>query len=161
MQSVMYNMVKDHIVQHVQRTFKNGIDIAKSLRDLQKVDLLPDLPIRRAAAPAVDPTKPEQLQEQKIVQDGYDIKYTAKLNKHLEREAILDKNMAKAYALIYSQYCNKTMQNRIEEHPDFEMTIRDDPIELLNNIKILMHDPIRARYPFVTVTEALTRLLNI
>jgi hypothetical protein len=35
------------------------------------------------------------------------------------------------------------MQNRIEEHPDFEGTIRDDPIELLKKIKVLMHDPIR------------------
>jgi hypothetical protein len=69
--------------------------------------------------------------------------------------------MHKAYALIFSTYCNKTMQNRIEEHPDFESTIRDDPIELLEKIKVLMYDPIRAKYPYASLTEALIRLMNI
>jgi hypothetical protein len=70
--------------------------------------------------------------------------------------------MHKAYALIFSTYCNKTMQNRIEEHPDFESTIRDDPIELLEKIKVLMHDPIRAKYSsYASLTEALIRLMNI
>jgi hypothetical protein len=63
--------------------------------------------------------------------------------------------------LIFSTYCNKTMQNRIEEHPEFEMTICDDPIELLNKIKVLMHDPIRATYPFGSLTEAISRMLNL
>jgi hypothetical protein len=66
------------------------------------------------------------------------------------------------YALTYSTYCNKTMQNWIEEHPDYVMTrIRDNPIELLNKIKVLMHDPIRAKYPFASLTEAMIRMLNI
>ncbi len=69
--------------------------------------------------------------------------------------------MTKAYALIFSTYCNKTMQNRVEEHPEFETTIRDDPIELLNKIKVLMHDPIRAKYPFASLTEAISRMLNL
>jgi hypothetical protein len=39
------------------------------------------------------------------------------------------------------------MQNRIPEHPEFETTIRNSPIELLNKIKVvLMHNPIRAKY---------------
>jgi hypothetical protein len=69
--------------------------------------------------------------------------------------------LTKAYALIFSTYCNKTMQNRVEEHPEFETTIRDDPIELLNKIKVLMQDPIRAQYPFASLTEAISRMLNL
>ena len=46
-----------------------------------------------------------------------------------EREDTLNENLLKAYALIFSNYCSKTIQNRIEEHPDFESVIRDDPIE--------------------------------
>ena len=53
------------------------------------------------------------------------------------------------------------MQNRIEEHPDYKTTIRDDPIELLTKIKVLMHNPIRAKYPFASLTEAMIRMLNI
>ena len=53
------------------------------------------------------------------------------------------------------------MQNRIEEHLDYESIIRDYPLELLIKIKVLMHDPIRAKYPFASPTEAITRILNI
>ena len=53
------------------------------------------------------------------------------------------------------------MQNRIEEHPGFETKIRDDPIELLERIKVLMHDPIRAKYPFASLTEEMSRMLNL
>jgi hypothetical protein len=53
------------------------------------------------------------------------------------------------------------MQNWIEEHLDYETTICDDPIELLSKIKVLMHDRIRATYPFTSLTEAMIRMLNI
>jgi hypothetical protein len=53
------------------------------------------------------------------------------------------------------------MQNRIEEHPEYETSIRDDPIVLLEKIKVLMHDPIRAKYPFASLTEAMNRMLNL
>ena len=38
-QLMTYTTVKDHIVQFVQKTYKNGQDIAISLRNLQKMDL--------------------------------------------------------------------------------------------------------------------------
>ena len=66
--------------------------------------------------------------------DGKDIDYQAKLTRFLAREDTLNENLLKAYALIFSNYCSKTIQNRIEEHPDFESVIRDDPIELLKAI---------------------------
>ena len=53
------------------------------------------------------------------------------------------------------------MQSQIEEHPDFESKIKNNPIALLDAIKILMHDPVRAQYPMVLMTEALTRLINV
>ena len=53
------------------------------------------------------------------------------------------------------------MQARIEAHPDFEAKIRNDPIALLEAIKELMHDPVRAQYPMAGMTDALKRLLNL
>ena len=38
-QTVTYDTVKDHIVSYVQKTYKNGQDIAVSLRDLEEIDL--------------------------------------------------------------------------------------------------------------------------
>ena len=52
------------------------------------------------------------------------------------------------------------MQQRIEEHPDFN-TFRNNPIELLKVIKLLMHDPIQVQYPFVLMTDALAQLINV
>ena len=79
----------------------------------------------------------------------------------MDRKNTLETNLGRAYVLILSTYCNGTMQHRIEEHPDFESEIQNDPIELLKAIKIVMHDPIRAKYPYASLTEALMRTLNI
>ena len=43
-QLMTYTTVKDHIVQFVQKTYKNGQDIAISLRNLQKMDLTGERP---------------------------------------------------------------------------------------------------------------------
>ena len=53
------------------------------------------------------------------------------------------------------------MQNRIEEHRDFETTVRDNPIELLKAIKTLMYDPSRAKYGYASLTEALVRIITV
>jgi hypothetical protein len=137
-QTVSYDTVKDHIVQVIQKTYKNGQDAAVSIRDLKKKDLTPLQPTRGVAVSA---DKADTLQQQK----GMDIIYQAELERYLDRKDTLEQNLTKAYALIFSNFCNKTMQNRIEEHPDYETMIRDDPIELLDKIKMLMHDPIRAK----------------
>ena len=100
----------------------------------------------------------------KIEQDGYNILYTMEVqNYYMERKITLDTNLGRVYALILSTYCNRRMQHCIEEHPDFESMIQNDPIdcELLMAIKIVMHDPIRAKYPYASLTEALMRTLNI
>ena len=52
------------------------------------------------------------------------------------------------------------MQQRIEEHPDFSI-IQNHPMELLMVIKLVMHDPIRARYPMASMTNTLWRMINI
>ena len=45
------------------------------------------------------------------------------------------------------------MQNRIEEVKDFESRIRNDPLELLKEIKTKMYDPARAKYEYVMITR--------
>jgi hypothetical protein len=139
--------VKDHIVQYVQKTYMNGQDAAVSIRNLAVMDLTPHEPTRGISRD-VDATANLKAQA------GKDIMYQAELERYLERKDTLEQNLRKAYALIFSTYCNKTMQNRVEEHPEFETTICDDPIELLNKIKVLMQDPVRVKYPLASLTEA-------
>jgi hypothetical protein len=126
-QTVTYDTVKDNIVQFVQKTYNNGQDIAISLRDLTIKDFSPLQPVRGQALSADAAKKANE-------QAGMDILYQAELERYLDRKASLEHNLCKSYALVFSTYCNKMMQNRIEEHPDYETTIRDDPTELLTKI---------------------------
>ena len=73
----------------------------------------------------------------------------------------LDENWSKAYAFIFEQYCGKEMQVAIKELEHFEKTIQNNPLELLKEVRTLMHTPIKARYPFMTLTENLSSFLNL
>jgi hypothetical protein len=46
-QTVTYQTVKEYIIQLVQKTHKNGKDVADSLRKMEKVDMTKNMPIRR------------------------------------------------------------------------------------------------------------------
>jgi hypothetical protein len=103
-QAVSYDTVKDHIVQYVQKTYRNGQDAAVSIRNLVVMDLTPHEPTRSISRD-VDATANLKAQA------GKDILYQAELKRYLERKDVLEQNLTKAYALIFSTYCNKTMQN--------------------------------------------------
>ena len=49
---------------------------------------------------------------------------------------------------------------RDREHPDYATITLDNPIELLEKIKTLTHDTVRAQYPIASITEHLARWLN-
>ena len=66
-----------------------------------------------------------------------------------------------AYALIFGTYCSKVIQSQVEEHPDYETRIRDDPIELLKTVDVLMHDTVRAKYPYASMYDAMMCLFNL
>jgi hypothetical protein len=87
------------------------------LRDLKKKDLDNDIPGSKESAETCSAAANSKEQA------GMDIVFQAELERHLDRKEPPDQNMNKAHALIFSQCCNKTMQNRIEEHPDFETLI--------------------------------------
>jgi len=53
------------------------------------------------------------------------------------------------------------MQGRLEALPDFEQSIRNDPVKLLKAIKNCMVESVRAQHPLISVTESLIRLVNI
>jgi hypothetical protein len=53
------------------------------------------------------------------------------------------------------------MQARLEQHPDFETKLKRDPIAMLEAIKSLMHEPVRAQYHYVSfLTDQWHRLLT-
>ena len=76
------------------------------------------------------------------------------------RKDFLLENMPKAFSDIFIDFCTVPMQHNIEALPDFSSRIQDDPLELLKEIKIQVHDPIRAQYPMSTVVDALSRWIS-
>ena len=144
--------MKDHIISYVQWTYRHGQDIAISLRELKKRDLASEEPTRKISS--------KTNEDKKLEQDGFDMRYEAEIKQFLDRQSGLEENLMKAYALIFVAYCSKAIQSWVEEHPDFETTIRDDPIELLKTINILMHDTVRAKYPYASLHDVVMRLFN-
>ena len=137
-QNETYATVKDTIVQNIKKSYKGGFDVAKSLKDMQIVDLSLEEP-QRAMSTNADAAKA------KIEQKGLDIKYQEELHRHLDHKDALRDGLKSAYALIFSTYCTKAMQARIEEHLNYSQ-IENDPIALLEAIKTLVHDPVRVQY---------------
>ena len=152
-QSITYDTVKDHITQYVQKTYKYGIDIAESLDKEERKDLTTLIPRRKVSV------KTEEA-EKKVEQEGFDIEFKILMEEHIKRVQQLDENISKAYALIYSNYCTRVIQIRIEEHVNYESKIKNDPIKLLKAVRVLMHDPARAKYPMASMTEAILRALQ-
>ena len=67
----------------------------------------------------------------------------------------------KVYAYIFENYCAKELQIALKELPNYESDVVNNPINLLKEVRGLMHTPIKARYPFMSLTENLSNLLNI
>ena len=49
----------------------------------------------------------------------------------------------------------------MEEHPNYETTIRYNRIELLKTVSVLMHDTVGAKYPYASLYDAMMHLFNM
>jgi hypothetical protein len=151
--------MKDDLIQKVQKEFKHGHDVAVSLREGTLIDL-PSLMPERPLTKLVD-TNGNPTTQGEINQKGLDMVYSARIKLHLDHEDMLEVNMKKTYALIFSTYCTTQMQQSVQELPKFDTDIWDNPLELLKAIETLAHNPVRARYPFESLTHSAARFLNI
>ena len=115
---------------------------------MQLIDLTAKEPTRDMSTKTNDNDKA-------IEQAGLNIKYQEKLRRHLDREDELKARMNKAYALIFTNFCTKVIQNYIKQHSDFSSKIKDDLIALLEVIKTVMHTTVCGQYPFATLTNIL------
>ena len=76
------------------------------LRGLQKKDLSGEMPVRQMSMYV----EASEERVRKIEQEGYDILYTAEVQNYTDRKNTLETNLGRAYVLILSTYCNRTMQ---------------------------------------------------
>ena len=149
--SATFATVKEAIILNIQRYFKFGYEVAKSIEDEAVIDIKAEKPTRDISTDA-------NVEARTIEQDGFNIDYQEALRRYYEKADAIKEGLMKTYSLIYGSYCTKTMQVRIQAHPDFDK-FKNDPIELMKAIKTLVHDPVRAQYPPGSMTAVLTKFL--
>jgi recombination DNA repair RAD52 pathway protein len=71
-QTATYQTVKDYIIQLVQKSFRNGKDVADSIRKMDRIDMTSKIPIRRISV-ATD------ADNRVTEQEGYNILYKAEI----------------------------------------------------------------------------------
>ena len=149
-----YASVKEKVIEHAQEKMTNGHDVVKSIKLGRMIDMSAEEPVREKSQITDVVLKADE-------QKGLDIKYDAELNRHLDRRDILKANICRLYTVIKVHFCSKAMVARLEEHPDFESKIEDDPFETLNAIKQIMQDPQRAQYYLIPPINAYKQVLNL
>ena len=79
-QTITYDTVKDYIIQHIQKNYEQGYDIAKTLRDLEKKDYneATNMPTRKMS---VKSNQDEKKLNKKVL-----IYYTKQKLKNMSRE---------------------------------------------------------------------------
>ena len=55
------------------------------------------------------------------------------------RTEILGSNLRVAYSIIFTNFCDRELQHRLEHRDDFDSKVENNPIELLTAIKEMMH----------------------
>jgi len=83
------------------------------------------------------------------------------MSAHVKREQHLHSNLPKAFAYVMNDYCTDGLKTRLIALPDYESTIRDDPLALLTAIKTCVHENARTKYPPVAISIHWGRLLNL
>ena len=133
-----YATVREYILQRIQKNYDSGYDIVQAIKDGKDKDWDAIEPIMEMAQPDSNISDADEREKnQQFQQDMNKIAYQEKLGRHLDRKREVEQGLLKAYTKIYMNFCTKTMQQRIEEHPDFATTIENNPITLLEVIKQL------------------------
>ena len=70
------------------------------------------------------------------------------IENNVKIENKLEYNVKKAYAMIFKEFCTRQMQNRLKEHPEYDIII-NNTLKLMDAIAQSIHEPVRAIYPYL------------
>ena len=63
--------------------------------------------------------------------------------------------------MIWNECTSSDLKTTIKEMSRFNNQIRDDPLELLKVVEHLMHVPMKAVYPTLTLIETIARMMSL
>ena len=127
----MYNTLKETLLVQIQKTYKNGQDVVTSIKQGTKLDLEESAPKHAINSKTGD--------EKAINQRALDIKYQEEQWRHLDKFDEVNQSLNKAYALIFTNYCARAMERKIEEHLDFATKVKDDAWHCEIHIPDIIH----------------------
>jgi hypothetical protein len=151
-QASNYKSAANFTINHIKKDYERGRDIAESLRELKKPNTDTWMPKLKGSTKKDDAAKETENRQFKM-------EYKAMLSEALHRIRIYDDNLVKSYALIWER-CNTAMQSRLEQRTDYESTIYNDPIELLQAIKEHALDYQETRYKMSIISDAFRALFG-
>ena len=108
--------------------------------------------------PSREPTEKE-LRKLALVQDRHNKAFDNAYDCFEERKENYMENMRKICMKIFDEYCTPAMQNRLQQHPEFNDKLKDNPIKTLEAIEILIYNLVRVVYPLEALTDALKNFL--
>jgi len=149
-----FSTVKDTVLKKVQARFSEGHDVAKGMEEGVETDISSSKPTRKRSEKKKD-------EDREFEQQTMDLDYEYELKLYHERKDSIRKQGKQAYAMIIDNYCTTTMQQRIEGHPKFESTIKNNVIELMKAIQELTHDTVKAQHPFHSLYKVLKELCTL
>ena len=137
-QASEYITVTHYLINHIRKEFDKGGDIAKALEKLEDIVIEP----------------PEAENKTKLNAKAFERLSQAMYERYAIRLEQCQDNKDKAYALTWGQ-CDKAMRSKMQSRKDHELTIKDDPIELLKAVKqhaLAFQD---TKYELATIVECI------
>ena len=130
-------------------------------RKLSKIDIF-DKERDPTTKKLVDVENTVRVDLRKTQQEGYDMKWKAELSKYSDRVENYKASCVIAYNKTVDDYCTQNIFRMVEQQPDFETKIKDNPVALLEILKSLAHEGgAVSAYRCPTIVTTLERLVTL
>ena len=136
--------VRKHVMSKLKEDAKLG-DVAEAIEKQEPKDVAALEPTRKMSTinvegqdkdgnKIVDPIKDYERKEE---QKGFDIKYNKEFEAWQKREENYKQGKKVAFATTWNNYTTQGMRDKVEQTPDYESKIKDDPIVLVETMSAM------------------------
>ena len=122
-----FQEIARYLINHIRGHFDQGDDIATALELRRDIDFDHDLPIMVHSQAENDEVRAHENEALLIV-------YKAEIAQFVQRKTTYKTNKTKAYAFLFKQ-CGTSLQSKITNRSDYELSIRNNPIKLMDAIQ--------------------------
>ncbi len=123
-----FTAVRNHLAMKFQKEMTKGVDVATAIRSGKHLDFDELRPKRQRS-------KLKDEEDREFEQDTFNRDYGVVKKAFESRMETYQDNCFTAYGVIFDDFCTSDMQLRLEEHPDFDTKLFQDPIATIDAIK--------------------------